>query len=71
VKKLVLFLLGASIGFALSFIAFYALGMTLEYFGVQLYQSEADQQRNFNIFLAVSIIFALISGFRFAKRFSK
>jgi len=69
-KKISLFLIGAVVGLVACFILIYISGMLFEYLGVQLYDSEADQQRNFNIYLVVSAISSLVVGILFAKKMS-
>ncbi len=67
-KKVVFFLVGAFVGLILCFIALYFSGVMFEYWGIQLYNSESDQQRNFNIFLVVSIIVSFLTGLFFLKK---
>jgi len=69
-KKITFFLIGTITGFVLCFIALYLSGIALEYFSIRLYDSESDQQRNFNIALTLSTILSLISGLFFLKRFT-
>jgi hypothetical protein len=67
-KRATFFVRGAIIGAVVCFLLLYVTGSALEYFGIRLYDSELDQQRNFNIFLAVSAVSAIISGYLFARR---
>lgn len=67
-KKVALFFVGAVVGFILCFAILYLSGMAIEYFGIRLYASEADQQRNLNAFLIVSGIVSFLSGFFLAKK---
>lgn len=69
-KKAAFFVLGAIIGVVVCFLLLYVTGSVLEYFGVQLYESESDQQRNFNIFLAASAVSAIVGGYFFARKFA-
>ncbi len=69
-KKVTFFILGAFIGVVSCFLLLYATGSVLEHFGIRLYDSELEQQRNFNLFLLVSVVFATVSGYFFAKRFA-
>lgn len=62
---------GAFIGLTLCLALVYLSGLLFDYFGIRLYASEADQQRNFNIVLLFGAIFILVGGLLFAKRFSK
>ncbi|MCP4486516.1 MAG: hypothetical protein GY820_04240 [Gammaproteobacteria bacterium] len=53
------FLFGAIIAFAVA----YTFGSLMESMNIALYDSEAEQQRNFNIFLGFSICNALLFGY--------
>ena len=61
-KKLMWFFLG----FALATLAYFGLvyiaGMLAENLGVTLYNSEPDQQRNFNIVMSFWIILSTVTG---------
>lgn len=67
-KKAVIFVFGAIIGVAVCLLLLYVAGSVLGHFGIQLYKSESDQQRNFNIFLVTIAVSAIISGYYFVKR---
>ena len=54
--------LGALLGSTLIWGIVYLSGLVLEKIGVQLYHSESDQQRNFNIVIAIWMIFAIVGG---------
>ncbi|WP_133510954.1 hypothetical protein [Candidatus Thiosymbion oneisti] len=69
-KKLALFLVGAIAGVLVCFIVFYISGLAFESLGIRLYESEADQQRNFNIFLISSLISFIAGGMLCAKKFA-
>lgn len=69
-KKVTFFVLGAIIGVVLCFLLLYVTGSVFEHFGIRLYESESDQQKNFNIFLVASAVSAIVSGYLFAKRFA-
>lgn len=69
-KKVIFFLIGSIVGIVVCFAVLYVSGSIFESLGIQLYESESDQQRNFNIFLIASVISALISGYYFAKKFA-
>ncbi len=66
-KKLLFFLAGAVAGMLISFCLAYASGYILENIGIILYESESDQQRNFNIFIILSLAVSLISGWLSVK----
>jgi hypothetical protein len=68
VKKVSFFLIGAVLGFLVCLTAVYFSGVVLEHFGIRLYASEADQQRNLNVFLIVSAIVSVLSGLLLAKK---
>lgn len=69
-KKIALFFLGAMVGLIICFVVVYLSGTLFEYFGVQLYRSESDQQRNFNIFIVVSVASSLLAGLLLVKKLS-
>jgi len=67
-RKVVFFVVGAVIGILVCFAALYVSGSVFESFGIRLYESEADQQRNFNLFLVASVISGLAGGYFFARK---
>ncbi len=69
-KKIGLFFLGMIVGLIISFALVYLSGTLFEYFSIQFYGSESDQQRNFNIFLLVSVMFSFLGGWLFVKKFA-
>lgn len=69
-RKITFFLLGTAVGLAICILLVYLSGIILEYMGIQLYESEADQQRNFNIVLVVAVIASVFGGLFFAKKLS-
>ncbi len=71
IKKLALFLVGALVGVAVCWALVYLSGMMFEYLGVRLYESEAEQQRNFNVVLLLSAIAFLVGGVLATKKYSK
>ncbi|MCF6363369.1 MAG: hypothetical protein L3J88_08510 [Gammaproteobacteria bacterium] len=68
-KKTGLFFLGMIVGLIISFALVYLSGTLVEYFNIQLYESESEQQRNFNIFLVISMMFSFLAGLLFVKKF--
>jgi len=70
VKKILFFILGVIVGGITSFMLIYASGFLIESLGMILYESEADQQRNFNYFIIFSAIFAIGGGRVFLKKFT-
>lgn len=67
-RALASFALGALLGLIFCAAALYLSGMLFEYFGIRLYESEYDQQRNFNVFVLVSVVVAGVSGLVGLKR---
>lgn len=70
-RKAAFFSIGFFLGLALCLMLVYALGLVLGQFGIQLYESEADQQRNFNFFVAAGLAFGLMGGIFSLKKFSR
>lgn len=71
IKKLTLFFVGALIGVAVCWALVFLSGLVFEYLGVRLYESEAQQQRNFNVVLLFSAIAFLAGGVVAMKKYSK
>ncbi len=69
-KKIIVFLVGVIVGAIACFALLYASGFVFESLGILLYESEADQQRNFNIFIAVSTLISAGVGWWFVKKAS-
>jgi uncharacterized membrane protein YciS (DUF1049 family) len=69
--KAAFFILGFCIGVLVCTLLFYGLGVAFEKLAVRLYESEADQQRNFNIFIVASLISGVVGGVLFSKRFTR
>ncbi len=65
-RKIVFFCLGAAIGSVLCFATVYLSGALFEHLGIQLYESEFDQQRNLNIAFIFIAISSFIGGYIFA-----
>lgn len=66
-KKLLFFVMGSLGGMLLSFCLVYLSGYILESFGMVMYESESDQQRNFNIFIISSVLISVICGWLSVK----
>ncbi len=62
------FSFGAIVSSIVFFFIVYAVGYSLEIMEVSLYSSESDQQRNFNIVLAVWAVIALASGWYLSQK---
>lgn len=67
IKLTLKFIGGFLIGTILVFIITYAFGYIMESMNIGLFDSERDQQRNFNIFIGFTIIIAIISGYLATK----
>jgi len=67
IKITLKFIGGFLIGTILVFIITYAFGYIMESMNIGLFDSERDQQRNFNIFIGFTIIIAIISGYLATK----
>ncbi|MCX7112775.1 MAG: hypothetical protein NTX45_22170 [Proteobacteria bacterium] len=61
-KRLFYALIGVLAGSALSWGIIFFLGYALEAVGIHLYQSEFDQQRNFNIFIISWLLSVIVGG---------
>lgn len=69
-KKLLRFTVGF-IGAGFIYFAFaYGFGLLAESMGIRLYESEADQQRNFNIVVALWLVISVTAGLYLAKKTS-
>ncbi len=67
--KVMFFILGAVISSVLCFTIVYLSGTFFEHLGIQLYESEFDQRRNFNITFIFIAISSFSGGYIFAKKF--
>jgi len=67
-KKILFLVVGVIIGFFLSLGLIYLSSILIQYFGVQLYSSEMEQQRNFNMFLFFSLSLSLLGGYLAYKK---
>ena len=67
IKIIFKFVVGFIIGAFFAFLLVYAFGLLMENMSVSLYNSESDQQRNFNIFIGFSLVVALITGYLATK----
>ena len=63
IKLILKFIGGFIVGSILAFILVYAFGYVMESMNISLYNSESDQQRNFNIYLIFTLFLAMISGY--------
>lgn len=70
-RKTIFFILGFCSGVCVCVMLMFALSTLLNLFSIQLYDSELDQQRNFNFFVIASLFFGLISGVFTSKRFAR
>ena len=63
IKTIIKFILGFIGGCIAAYLLTYAFGMIMNMVGVQLFDSESDQQRNFNIFLIFTLLVAVVTGY--------
>lgn len=68
IKKLLLFFATFTIVSLVYFIFLYGAGLFLEGKDILLYDSESDQQRNFNIVVTLWLILASSIGFAVSRR---
>lgn len=69
-KKVLLFFGFFIIGFIVTLGFIYLFGFLASKFGVVLYESEYDQQRNFNIVFVLTFLCSLISGIIGARKYT-
>ena len=67
IKIILKFIGGFIVGSILAFAILYVFGSIMESLNVPLYNSESDQQRNFNIYLIFTLLLATISGYLATK----
>lgn len=67
-KKIIWFLLGFIVASIVYFAVVYVVGLTAESWGMRLYDSEADQQRNFNIVVSLWLLLGLVAGVLAARK---
>lgn len=63
IKIISKFLGGFIIGAIMAYFITYLFGYVMEMMQVRLYDSEADQQRNFNIYIAFTLFVAIVCGY--------
>jgi len=63
IKLISKFIGGFIVGCVIAFILVYTFGTIMESMSISLYNSESDQQRNFNIYLLFTLVVAIISGY--------
>jgi len=63
IKIITKFILGFIVGSITVFLLVYAFGYILETVGIVLYDSESDQQRNFNIVMVVWLMSSILAGY--------
>ena len=71
ISSIVKFISGFFIGTLLVFAITYSVGLLLENIGIVLYDSESDQQRNFNFFVLIWLILSITSGYLATKLWKK
>ena len=68
IKYLFWFLGGFIVSSIFYFVFIYLLGLTLSELDISLYNSESDQQRNFNIVMIIWLVLGLFGGWWLAKK---
>jgi integral membrane sensor domain MASE1 len=63
IKIILKFIGGFIVGSILAFAFVYVFGSIMESLNVSLYNSESDQQRNFNIYFIFTLLLATVSGY--------
>ena len=71
IKLLVKFFVGFVIGSITVISIIYGLGILLENLDIVLYESESDQQRNFNVSVFIWLVFSSVTGYLSAKSWNK
>ena len=69
-KKVFFFIVFFILGFTVTLGCIYLFGVLASKFGVVLYESEYDQQRNFNIAFAFTFLCSFISGVVGVKKYA-
>ncbi len=62
-KRITKFIIGFLVGTIIVFSLLYAFGLVLNEIGIRLYESENDQQRNFNIMIFIWLVGASATGY--------
>lgn len=70
-RKVIIFITGFCAGTFVCALLILSLGVLSTQFSIQLYESEADQQRNLNLFVIASLVFGSVGGFLTLKRFAR
>ena len=70
-RNFVVFLGGAVLGLLMSGVLLYFSSYIMMLLGVQFFENESDQQRNFNLFLVGGFLFSIVGGYLAVKRFKK
>ncbi len=70
IKTILKFIGGFIAGSIAAFILVYAFGYFMESMNISLYNSESEQQRNFNIFIFFTLVLAIMSGY-FATKIAR
>jgi uncharacterized membrane protein YedE/YeeE len=69
-KKIIKFIAGFFVGSLLAFSLTYLFGYIAGEMGIRLYESESDQQRNFNVAFVIWLIISIVFGY-FASKINK
>ena len=71
IKKIIKFIIGFIVGSLIVFSFTYLFGYIVGEMGIRLYESESDQQRNFNIVFVIWLITSITLGYFSTKMRSK
>lgn len=63
IKSIAKFIIGFLVGTIIVYALIYAFGAVLNEIGVRLYESESDQQRNFNMVMFIWLVGASAMGY--------
>lgn len=63
IKKIIKFIIGFFVGSLIVFSSTYLFGYIVGEMGIRLYESESEQQRNFNIVFVIWLITSIIFGY--------
>ena len=68
IKRLLWFFVGFLGSSIIYFSLVYIFGLALSNFEINLYNSESDQQRNFNIVMGTWLLFGIVGGWFLSKK---
>lgn len=68
IKRLIWFFVGFLGSSVIYFALVYIFGLALSNLEISLYNSESDQQRNFNIVMGIWLLFGIFGGWFLSKK---